>query len=413
MKEKEEKKFDRKKAITDMEKLKNDAIDKLKQKMAVEGKTDIAEEELNNLITVKSLENIDLINAKGEIIETIAGYAVIEEIGGQFQIVYYDENLEFIGAQLGKDGEITSYRKGELIEKEKGFEKEKSKMRKPEEEEIEKAKTLEQLQEEQRKEEEEQAKKAGPQLTKEQVNRLSGPKIALSQPVDKDIALKNKIGLQGDYIQFIDINEARKLIPDLDIAELGQQFLPIEILPNGTANVVSEDNMRFSTIKGSNSTEYSISENNDGTRGLDQSIVTFAIPGTNNYISVGFNEQHTSDPYYEVKFQTIDRDSNRMGGEELLQSHIGTIEDPDQHNERRNNTEGQLKYTKELVTEEQAEKYAKSEGIYLEDSRNPDLKTAREELERLAVGGKSVNDIVQESENDQLQLGHPDSKRHY
>ena len=295
----------------------------------------------------------------------------------------------------------------------KAAEKDAVEARKMLDKEIEKAKTLEQLQEEQRKEEEEQAKKAGPQLTKEQVNRLSGPKIALSQPVDKDIALKNKIGLQGDYIQFIDINEARKLIPDLDIAELGQQFLPIEILPNGTANVVSEDNMRFSTIKGSNSTEYSISENNDGTRGLDQSIVTFAIPGTNNYISVGFNEQHTSDPYYEVKFQTIDRDSNRMGGEELLQSLIGTIEDPDQHNERRNNTEGQLKYTKELVTEEQAEKYAKSEGIYLEDSRNPDLKTAREELERLAVGGKSVNDIVQESENDQLQLGHPDSKRHY
>ena len=221
----EEKNFDRKKAIADMQNLKAKVISEIKADMLANGETEVDEEKLAEAVTIKYLGKIGLTNEQGELIEQ-DWYAAIENIGGQLQIVYYDENQNVLGRQFGMDSEIIPS-EDVLIEKEKGFEKPKA-MEELDEEGLAQAKTLEQLQEEQRKEEEEQAE--GPQLTQEQVNRLSGPKIPLSQPVDKDIALKNKIGLHGDYIQFIDINEARKLIPDLNIAELGQRFLPIEIL---------------------------------------------------------------------------------------------------------------------------------------------------------------------------------------
>ena len=383
-----------------MEALKDSRIEAIK---ADSMSLDPDKEELDSLVTIKYLGKMEFVNEKGELVEKDV-FVSIEQIGTEFQIRYYDDEQKLLGVQKAIQGKMMFLPSEEYM-----WEKLPEKIKKAKQEDIEEAKTIEEVKrEEQTNEAMKQIEKAkGPQLTLEQVNSLGGPKIPLAQPVDHDITLANKIGLEGEYIQFVDINDAKKLIPDLEIAELGQKFVPIEINKNG-ANVVSEDKMRFSTIKGSNSTERSITENNDGTRTLEQSIVTFEIPGTYNYISVGFNEQHMADPYYECKFQTIDRDSNRMGGEELLQSHVGPImEDPEAHNERRINTEGQLKYTPEQVTEEQAIRYANAVGIFFEGTRKPDIAKAMEELKLEATGGETVEDVIAEAEENQLTLGTP------
>lgn len=397
--------INRKKIIEEMKQLKSKRITEVIETNKQNGiKTDLAK--LESQITIKYLGKIELVNEAGEIVEKDV-FLSLEELNGQMIIRYYDESQRMLAIQLTEEGEIMPSEQlaKSLTEHSPKEEKEKAgkTLNNLKEADKEKAKTQEELEEEQK-----QIDIKGPQLTKEDVNRLNGPTIALDQQVD-NMTLGNKLNIEGKYIKFVDIDQAKKLIPDLDIDELGQEFLPIEIAADGTANAISEDIMRFSTLKGSNSTERSITENNDGTRALDQSIVTFEIPGTHNYISVGFNEQHVIDPYYEVRFQTIDRDSNKMGGEELKQEDIGTIEDPTAHNERRINTEGQLKYTKELVTEEQAEKYAKSAGIF-EEGRKLDIDRARKELEYLATGGKSVEEIVQEAEEEQRVPGPLDSE---
>lgn len=395
-------KFDRKKVIAEMKALRAKRIAEITELNSQHGiETD--QEELSSEIVIKYLGKMELVNEQGELVEKNV-YMTIEQIDGQFQMRYYDENQNMLGIQRAIDDEIilTSSLSG-------ASEKEQTRIQNElQEKDKEEAKTQEELEQEQAREERE-AKKEGPQLTQKQVNSLDGPTVALSQQVD-DMTLGNKIGVEGQFIKFVDIDEAKKLVPDLERDELGQKFIPLVIAPDGTANVVPEENLKFSTIKGTHSTEKSITENNDGTRNLDQGIVTFEIPGTHNFITVGFNEQHTSDPYYELKFQTIDRDSNKLGGEELQQQYVGTIEDPTAHNERRINTEGQLKYTKELVTEEQAEKFAKATGIFI-NGRELDKENAKLTLERLSVGGKTVNEIIAEAENEQMVPGPSEGPR--
>lgn len=399
-------KFDRKKVIEEMQALKAKRIAEITELNSQHG-VETDQEQLASDIVIKYLGKMELVNEQGELVEKNV-YMTIEQIDGQFQMRYYDENQNMLGIQRAIDDEIilSSSLSSASTEEQERIQNE------LEEKDKEEAKTQEELEQEQAQEEEKEVKQDGPQLTQKQVNSLNGPTVALSQQVD-DITLGNKIGIEGEFIKFVDIDEAKKLVPELERDELGQKFIPLVIAPNGTANVVPEENLKFSTIKGTHSTEKSITENNDGTRRLDQGIVTFEIPGTHNFITVGFNEQHTTDPYYELKFQTIDRDSNKLGGEELQQQYVGTIEDPTAHNERRINTEGQLKYTKELVTEEQAEKFAKATGMFI-NGRELDIDNARKTLERLSVGGKTVNEIIDEAENEQMVPGPSEGPRsHY
>lgn len=398
MKEKEENNFDRKKAIADMQNLKAKVIGEIKADMLAKGQTEIDEERLNDMVTIKYLGKIGLANEQGELIES-DWYAAIEQIGGQLQIIYYDENQNILGKQIGMDGDIIPTEDA-LIETKKGFEKPKE-MEELQQEDIEKAKTLEELEEEQRRVEQNK-KQEGPQLTKKQVESLGGPKIDLNQQVD-NMTLAQKIELDGTHIKFVSIDEAKKLIPDLELDELGQQFIPLEIYSNGTANVIGEDKLKYSTLEGSNNTNEQTTMNNDGSRKQEQGIVTFDIAGTRNCITVGFDELNTSSPFYEAKFGTRDVEQPS----EVLYDELETVYEGPLKQEKEkafaqmNNTEGMYEASREIVTEEQAERFAKASGWYVFDKNGnvagPDIEKATVYLKENSIGDNSVEELIEQA----------------
>lgn len=97
--------FDRIKVIQDMEELKNKKMEEIKSKLIASGQIAIDEENLSESIEIKYLGKIELVGEYGEKIER-DWYAAIEQVNGEFQITYYDENQQFLGIQKGIDGEI-------------------------------------------------------------------------------------------------------------------------------------------------------------------------------------------------------------------------------------------------------------------------------------------------------------------
>lgn len=382
----------RKKLIEEMERLKSQEIEKIIANIKARGETVPDKEELAALVTVKYLEKIEI--AKNEKGETVSKdwYAIINEYSDQ--ITYYAENEILLGQQHGMEGKIQSA--WELPEQMKDLKKE----------DIEEAQTLEELKEEQK---EEEQKKDGPQLTQKAVSRLSGPKIDLDQQVD-NVTLARKLGIEGEFIKFISADDPilKEILPDLELSALGQKFVPIQIFSNGTANVIGEDKLEFSTIEGSNFTKEQSVLNDDGKRTNEQGIETFNIPGTNNCLTIGWDEGDVTSPFYEAKFGTRVPDrGNEVSYEELQTVHEGKmISDAEAETERRKNIEGIYEPSAEPVTDEQAAQYAMAIGMFLPDSRTPDIERARTQLGELTRGSnKEVEDIIQESEEDVMQLG--------
>lgn len=404
----EDRNFDRKKVIEIMQNLKAKRIAVAKQNLIAQGETKIDEAKLSELISVKYLGKIELVNEKGELIEK--AWFLVQEPFGNFEYKYYVEGenyqeAEFLAAQKTEnDNDIML--STELSDK---SEKEQQKIKEQiENKDIEQAKTEKEL-------EEEEAKQLPglndePQLSQKEVNKLAGPKIDLNQKVD-GITLAESIGLTGQYIQFVDIDKVRQLIPDFEISSTEQEFIPIEILTNGTANVVGEDKLEFSSIEGGSSAIEHVTMNNEGNRQREQNIETFNIVnrGRVHTISIGFDEDINS-PYYEAKYGVRDKEqSSEVAYSQLETVHEGPLKSTSEAEEERHEyTEGETKGIKEVVTEEDAERYAKAKGLYKYDSEGNaslDLETAAEELENESIGGKNIEEIIQEADDSAMQIG--------
>ena len=140
--------FDRVKVIQDMQALKEKKMNDIERKLIASGQIAIDKEQLSKSIEIKYLGKIELVGEYGEKIER-DWYAAIEQVNGEFQITYYDENQQFLGIQQGIDEKIIPSqslmweRPGEMNIKK---------------EDIENAKTQENLEQEQKEEEAEVSK---------------------------------------------------------------------------------------------------------------------------------------------------------------------------------------------------------------------------------------------------------------
>jgi len=392
--------------------------------MKKESGIEVSEEDLAKQVKINWLGKIQLINEVGELADKDI-YCIFELVNGKLEKRYYDEDENLLGtkeqlyAHISIEDELASGLEDDE-KKEKEQERIQHELEEMDEEEALKgAKNKEELAKEQErlKEEEKQEEKAkGPQLPEKRVARLTGPKIDLVEQKVDNVILANKIGLEGKYIQFVRIDELPKeLISDLKLAELGQQFIPIEIYSDGTANVIGEDKLKFSTLEGSNSTNEQTTMNNDGSRRQEQGIVTFDIPGTNNCITIGFDEQNTSSPFYEAKFGTRDIEQPS----EVLYDELETVNEGPLKKEKEagfaqiNNTEGLYEASKGNVTKSDAEKFAKAMGWYKYNKQGnvlgPDLERAEEYLKNNSIGDKSVKELIEEA--DVKTLGPAESPR--
>ena len=376
-------------------------IKAMKEKAGIE----VNEDELAKQIQVNWLGKLQLINEVGELADKDV-YITFEMVDGQMQLRYYDEDQRLLGVQQAIDKDIILASTLSTLEPDKQDEIKEWLEESDKEKAQEEAKDLEQLKEEQKHLQEMQEKEhEGPQLTQKQVNSLTGPKIDLNQKVD-NVTLADKVDLDGKYIQFVDIDAAKELIPDLNVEELGQQFIPIEILQDGSANVVGEDKLKFSTMEGSNSTNEQTTMNNDGSRRQEQGIVTFDIPRTNNCITIGFDEQGTSSPFYEAKFGTRDIEQPS----EVLYDELETVNEGPLKQEKEkafaqmNNTEGVYEASKEEPNDEQAKRFIEKSGMFWtydeNGKREYDIEQAKRYLRENSIGDQNIEELIEQADDE-------------
>lgn len=376
----EETNFDRKKVIADMEALKSKVLEETTSGEIGEG------QEQN--ITVKYLGKIGLQSEQGEIVDK-DWYAVIEQDGGQVKITYYAENQIYLGYQMGMDGSIQSV--WEIPEKMKQLKKE----------DIEEAKTLEELEEEQKQENQKQDEQAqepvpeeeqqlpglqeGPQLTSAQVDRMKGPKVNLINQVVDGVPLGNVIGLSGVQMQLIDAEIAKQLIPDLQIPT-GQRTVPIEIFSDGSANVIGDDKLQFSTVEGTNSTDQHVTTTNEGTVRSEQNLETYNIVSTGGMHTIAIGKDENGGKPYELKYgRRSVEEHDKISYTELETVHEGPLQQDDETYQAQRVVDGVYKGQEDI--EEAIEKYAIAMNIKECDEHGYptgeyDLVTAKQELER-------------------------------
>ena len=392
-------KFDRKKVIEEMEALKSKRIYEIKKDIIGRDELEADENALNKAVTIKYLGKMEFINEQGELVDKDV-FISVEEHSGQFQIRYYDEDQKLLGIQRAFDENIIP--SGDMIDKLP------EEMNKLEKQDIEEAKSLEELkeeqnQEEQQTEEEQQAQQEpqklpgtedeDPQLNKTQTNNLKGPKISLNQIVDEE-PLRNIIGLDGKYLQIVDADIIRKLIPDIKIPT-SQRTIPIEIFPDGTANVIGEDKLQLSKQEGLNSTTEHLTATNEGAIRQESNIETFNITrkGGMHTIAIGFDENGGTP--LEAKYGWRDIENpNEITYAELETVHDGpTQQDQDTKEFKEDASDGVNK--SETIAREDAERYARAKGLYVFDYYGNqigyDLETAKQEI---SEDGRPVDKII-------------------
>lgn len=432
--------FDRKKVIEEMEALKAKRIDEIKRDIIGRNEIEVDEEGLNKAVIAKYLGKMEFVNEQGELVDKDV-FILIEEHSGQFQVRYYDEDQKLLGIQRTLDEDIIP--SGDMIGKLP------EEMKESEGKDIEDAKTLDELKEEQKQEEQEKTeevqeeqqlpgledekKQEGSQLTKAQVNKMAGPKTRLNQVVNGR-TLANTIGLTGMYIQLVDADTVRKMIPDAKIP-VGQRNVPIEIYPDGTANVIGEDKLKCSSLEGRTSTKEHTTVTNDGKVQNEQNIETFNIVSTGGMetIAIGYDENYSGKNQQEIKYGVRDReDPTKIAYSELETVHNDPKQDSDAQEYRKEATKGINKGTDTIeraeehqgcgddleaedvdanknnnnVHEEDAIRYARAKGLYMVDyygnATGYDLQTAKEELEQLYSEGKDIDQIIEEVEEEEV-----------
>ena len=362
-------------------------------------------------ITVKYLGKMEFTVAGREELVEKDVFMTIEEIDGQYQIRYYDEDQKLLGIQRVTDEDIilSSYLSTKTTEEQRKIQRELDAKDKEE------AKTLEELEEEQTKEEAEAQQlpglQDGPQLTRTQVNTMKGPKTELNQIIDEE-TLGNVIGLEGKYMQIVDADTVRKLIPDIEIPT-SQKTIPIEIFPDGSANVIGEDKLQFSAIEGTNSFEEHVTMTNDGKVRNEQNLETYNIvsKGKMHTIAVGYDENNGAP--LEIKYGRRDIENPRdIAYADLESVHFGPLQQDDRTQQYQEEASGIDKGQDTI--EAAVEKYAIAMNIRKTDmygypTSEYDLETAKQELEeRWAENPDATLDEL--IEEDQKQLGPEDNR---
>ncbi len=391
----------------------------------------------DNLMTLHEIKYLGkfefTVEGKEELVEKDV-FMTIEEIDGQFQYKYYDENMQFIGMQDARNMNIISFNEHlpeNSIMKLENLDKTSLKTIDELKEEQEQNKQKEQQeQQEENKNKPEQNNQEISQLTKAQVNSLNGPKTRLAQVVD-GVTLGNAIGLSGEYIKLVDADKIKKLFPDMDIPT-GQRYIPIEIFTDGTANVVGEDKLSLSHIEGTNSMKEQVTVTNEGAVTNEQNIETFNIAAKGNMhtISIGYDENGANPK--EIKYGRRDiTEPTQIAYSELETVHEDRVQDSDARIYRKETGDGIYKSTEtkqraeahedcgeELqaedvdanpnnnnIHEEDVEKYAKAMNIRkIDESGYPtaeyDLEMARNELEKRLSEEQdmSVDEIIEENQ---------------
>lgn len=377
-------KIDLEKVKADMDALMEKRVNEITEFNSRKGiETD--QETLRSQITIKYLYKMQLTNEMGELVDKDI-YISIEQVNGQFQIRYYDEDQNMLGRQLTIDGNIMPSE--ELAESltEGTPEKEKEEaeriLRELEEKDKTKAKTFEELQAEQ--EPQQLPGLEGPQLTREQVDKLTGPKVNLIDSVIDGETLRNVIGLEGVQMQLIDSDAARKLMPDLEIPA-GQRTVPIEIFPDGSANAIGEDKLQFSRIEGTNSTDQHVTTTNEGTIRSEQNIETLNITNKADMhtIAIGYDGENG---LTSIKCGRRNPENpSEIAYTELEKVHEGPLQQADETRQAQKSQEDGI-YKGQEAIEDAVETYAKAMNIREIDAHGYptseyDLEAARLELE--------------------------------
>jgi len=412
--------FDVEKVIKEMKILKEK---RLLERKAMNEQHGIEEDEamLSEQITIKYLGKMEFaVEGKEELVEKDV-FMSVEEIDGQFQIRYYDENMQCLGIQRAMDKDIilsidmiekSPEEKRRIMEELEAKDKEQAKTV-DELEEEEQSKSQENQQDPEKQDEKKKIEKTDDsQLNRTQVNRLKGPKVELNQIVDKD-TLGDVIGLQGAYMQIIDADEAKKLIPDLQIPS-SQRTVPIEIFSDGSANVIGENKLAYSTVEGNNSAQEYVTMKNEGTIRRAQNLETFNIAskGGMHTIAVGYDENGGMP--LEAKYGRRDiEDPTKIAYSELETVHEGPLQQADNTQEYQEAATGVDKGQETL--EKFVEEYAIAMNIRVVDEHGYptseyDLDAARKQLEEKWAENPdaSLEEIIDE---EQKQPGPEDNRR--
>lgn len=373
--------FDRLKVIQDMEELKTKKLEEAQLKIK-------SSRQIVELRDIKYLGKIELVNELGEKIER-DWYVVIEQVNGEFQITYYDENQQFLGIQKGIDGEI--------IPSQSMMWERPDEMTNIKRDDIDNAPTLEKLE---KGEEEAETETVLPgveeekiKLTKAEVDRMSGPMTFLNQEIE-GVTLANAIGgLTGKYIKFVNADEIRKMFPNVKIPA-NQRTVPLEVLPDGSANIIGDDKLAISQQEGTNSNREHTVVNEDGQMETQQMMETFKIvnKGESDMQELSISYDENGGTPLEIKYGW--RDANNETVKVTLENvNSGRVTD-DVREYQQDTSEGNNKPSN--VSFEDCMRLAKTKGYYTTDEfGNSVLDFVRAE-EEIRKDGRTVEEIIKD-----------------
>lgn len=406
-----ENKQDLNKLIESMKLLRDKRVGDIKQVNEQTG-GETNEDKISEQITIKYLGKMELVNEQGELADKDV-FVVMEEVDGQFQIRYYDENHRLMGIQRAMDREIMLSLDESFMD---DIDYAKKVQKELEEKDEKEAQSLEELEEQAKQQNEELQNDVDnnkPQLDKFEVDRMPGPKIDIRHQVVDGEPLDNAIGLEGAYMKFVDADYIRRMFPDLEIPD-SQRTVPLEVYSDGTANVIGQDKLQFSSLEGTHSTEDYVTNTNEGEVKNEQNIETFNIikKGKMHTIAIGYDENVGS--VKEAKYGRRDFDEpNKIVYTELEAVHEGPIHQDDETYEYQKEATGM--YKGEDTIEATIEEYAKAMNIRkLDEHGYPtseyDLEAAEEELkERWSESpDATLEELIDEG---QKQIGPEENRR--
>lgn len=395
--------FNRVKVIQDMQELKMKKLEEIKAKRISSGEITIDEESLSQTITVKYLGKIELVGEYGEKIER-DWYAIIEKVNdSESQITYYDENQQFLGIQKVID-EVY----GEIIPSQSMMWERPDEMTNITKEDIKQAKTKEDL--EQKEEEKVEGILPGLEeqemrLTKAEVDRMSGPMTFLNQEIE-GVTLANAIdGLTGAYIKFVNADEIRRMFPNAKIPG-NQRTVPLEVFPDGSANIIGDDKLAVSQQEGTNSNREHTVVNEDGQMETQQMMETFKIvnKGDRDMQELSISYDENGGKPLEIKYGW--RNPNNETTKVTLENvNSGRVTDDNTRDFQKDTSAGTNKPT--VVSEEDAQKLARTKGYYTENQEGKTILDVERAIKEILEDGRPVAEIIETYEQEDAKVPGP------
>jgi len=324
---------------------------------------------------------------------------VTDEISGLPQARYYDEEQQLLGVQIGLEGDMMlSSSLSSKPESEQGDISNQLAVAAKRE-----GKTKEQLQEEQKEQgqtnleeiQPEYSKQTSeePQLTPEELNSLTGPKISLNQIVDED-TLGNVVGSSGEYIKFVDADIARK--KGIDVLP-GQRTVPVD----DQGKFIGNDRLAYSNIEGTNSTQENVTMTNEGTVRSEQNLDTFNIVSKGGMHTIGVGYDENGGMPLDAKYGRRDiEDPTKIAYTELEKVNEGPMKQDDVTQLHQRKATGV--YKGQEAIDAVVEKYARAMNIREVDQNGNllgyDLEKAKELLEQQMAEnpGATLEEIIED-----------------